>query len=124
MTLVQVVADEVAIHMACDFMLTDAVSREPRQYDAHKLMYFQRPPLSAFIGFTGVAVLDGKPAADWITEVLGNVGFPAQMEDILDALSQAPSAIDRLKYAADPRLSFVVGGFVGSQSRIALVSNF
>lgn len=124
MTLVQVLADENSVHMACDFRLTDPFSRRTIQNDAHKLITARTATGSALIGVTGIAVLDGKPIGDWIAEKTGGLSLRSSVEDLLDALRQADKAVASLRGAQDRRLTFMIGTFVGSQTFVALVSNF
>jgi len=49
MTLVQVLADETSVHMACDFRLTDPDTRQPVTNDAHKLVTVTTLSVSALI---------------------------------------------------------------------------
>jgi len=52
-TLVQVLADETSLHMACDFCLTDPDTWKVVKNDAFKLVSVGRPSAWAFIGVTG-----------------------------------------------------------------------
>lgn len=124
MTLVQVLADEKSVHMACDFRLTDPFTGQTTYNAAHKLVTAQTVHGSALIGVTGIAVLDGKPVGDWIAETVGGLDQRASAEDLFDALRQAESALARLPGVQDRPLTFMIGTFVGSQALVAIVSNF
>lgn len=124
MTLVQVLANETSIHMACDFRLTDPWTGETRPYLAHKLITVSTAPLSALVGISGIAFLDGKPIGDWVAEAATGLGPDAVAEDLLEALRRAEASLSKLRGVNDKRLTFVVGAMIGSQSLVALVSNF
>lgn len=124
MTLVQVLADETSLHMCCDFRLTDPWTGELKNNAAHKLVTLQMTPVSAIVGVTGIAFLDGKPISDWIAEATAGLERGSSAEDIAEVLRRAESALSRLQGAHDRRLTFVVGAMVGSQSLVTLVSNF
>lgn len=124
MTLVQALADEKSVHMACDFRLTDPFTRQVKSNLAHKLVTVQTPQLSALIGVTGIAFLHGKPVGDWIAETAAEVEENWSVDDLLDSLRHAEAALARLQGAQDRRLTFMIGAIVGSQALVALVSNF
>ncbi len=125
MTLVQVVADETAVHMSCDFRLTDYLSGRKADRDAHKLITVQSLRISALIGVTGLGDLDGKPVGKWIAEVVAALGHDAAVEDLLRTLRlQAEPALGRISDASMRRHTFVVGSMVGTQAMVSLVSNF
>jgi Tfp pilus assembly protein PilF len=124
MTLVQVLTDEISVHMACDFRLTDPVTGRTTYNAAHKLVTAETANGPVLIGVTGVAFLDGKPVGDWIAEATGGLGLRASMEDLFDALRRGEIALARLLGAQDRRLTFMIGTFVGSQAIVAMVSNF
>jgi hypothetical protein len=124
MTLVQALANEVSVHMACDFKLTDPYTLQVRKWDAHKLITVNKLPVSALIGLTGVAIIDGKPVGDWIAETMGTLDSQASVDDIVGALSQAERPLSRISDPVARRTTFVVAAFVGSQSMVTLISNF
>jgi tetratricopeptide (TPR) repeat protein len=110
--------------MACDFCLTDPWTREAKPYFAHKLITVNTAPLSALVGVTGIALLDGKPIGDWLAEAAAGLEPGAVAEYLLEALRRAEASLSKLRGANDKRLTFVVGAMIGSQSLVALVSNF
>lgn len=120
MTLVQVLANEMSLHMCTDFQLTNPVTRAAEYKEAHKLVRIPK----GMVGVTGIAFLDGKPVGQWIAETTGGLGPAAPLEGILLALQQAEASLRKYGHKQDLRLTFIVGCFVGSQSTIALVSNF
>jgi len=124
MTLVQVVAREKSVHMACDFRLTDQHTGRLIDSSAHKLVTAQTVHGPALIGVTGIAFLDGKPVGDWIAEATGVLNATSSIEDLLEALREAEDALARLPSIVKRFHTFMVGTFVGSQAFIALVSNF
>ena len=124
MTLVQVVANEKSVHMACDFRLIDQHAGRKIDSSAHKLVTAQTVHGPALIGVTGIAFLDGKPVGDWIAEATGTLGATSSIEELLDALREAEGALAQLPSTVDRSHTFMVGTFVGSQALIALVSNF
>ena len=124
MTLVQVVADEKSVHMACDFRLTDQRTGQKITNTAHKLVTAQTVHGPALIGVTGIAFLDGKPVGDWIAEATGGLGITSSVEELLDALREAEDELFRLPNNIDRSHTFMIATFVGSQALVALVSNF
>jgi len=108
-TLVQVLADETSPHMACDFCLSDPDTGEVRRNDAFKLITVGRPSAWAFVGVTGVGILEGKLIGDWIAEAVGWLDGPGSIDDVVDDLATKAGAplsriIDR-SVAATPSLS-------------------
>lgn len=120
MTLVQVLANEMSLHMCTDFQLTNPLTRVAVYKEAHKLVRIPK----GMVGVTGIAFLDGKPVGQWIAETTAELGPAATLEDALFALQQAEVPLRKYGPQQDRRLTFIVGCFVGSQSTIALVSNF
>jgi Tfp pilus assembly protein PilF len=124
-TLVQVLANETSLHIACDFCLTNPYTGEVVRNDAFKLISVARPSVSAFIGVTGVGVLEGKLIGQWIAEAVGWLDGSGSIDDIVDVLaSKAETPLSRIADAVHRRHSFVVGAMIGTQARISLVSNF
>jgi hypothetical protein len=80
--------------------------------------------LPALVGVTGIALLDGKPIGDWLAEAAAGLEPDAVAEYLLEALRRAEASLAKLRGANDKRLTFVVGAIIGSQSLVALVSNF
>ena len=125
MTLVQVVANETSLHMACDFCLTNLDTGKVERNDAFKLISITRPSVTALIGVTGIGVLDGKLIGQWIAEAVGWMAGPGSIDDVVDALVQkAEPSLARVADAVRRRHTFVVGAMIGTQSRVTLVSNF
>jgi Tfp pilus assembly protein PilF len=123
-TLVQVLADETSIHMACDFRLTNPYTKKVVQHDAHKLVAVNTLSVSALVGVTGVAILDAIPVGRWIAERVARPGSMSGVKDILDALGQAEAPLSQIADRRVARHTFVVAAMVGSQSLVTLVSNF
>jgi Tfp pilus assembly protein PilF len=124
-TLVQVLADEISIHMACDFRLTDPVTKQVRQDNAHKLIEVRTPRISAIIGVTGVAILDGKPVGRWIAEIAADLDGKAHLDDLVEVLRQrAEVSLAQVRDDRWRRTTFVVTGIIGSQTIVTFISNF
>lgn len=125
MTLVQVVADETAVHMSCDFRLTDLASGRKADRDAHKLITVQTLRTSALVGITGLGDLDGKPVGQWVAEVVGELGQEASVDVLLDMLRRhAEPALAKVVDPVVRRHTFVVGSIAGTQAMVSLISNF
>jgi Tfp pilus assembly protein PilF len=124
MTLVQVLADETSAHMSCDFRLTDPYTGRVTQRDAHKLVTVSKLSISALIGITGVAFLDGRPVGQWIAEAMAGLEENASITDIYGGLRQAGTALSKIADRRVRRTTFVVTSMVGTQSMVTLVSNF
>lgn len=124
MTLVQVLVNEITVHVACDFRLTDPFTGKIVQNDAHKLVKVTTPSISALIGVSGVGSLDTKPIGQWIADAVPSFGDNVSLEEILAALRRAESPLSRIQSPQLRRHTFVVTAFIGSQSVVALVSNF
>jgi len=124
MTLVQVLANETSVYMACDFKITFGEKQKDRFEFAHKLVLAGGFRFSAQVGFTGVAVLNGKPVSDWVAEVAADLDKKATIEDLLNDLKSAENELSKLPHGAERRLTFAVGAMIGTQSMVALVSNF
>ncbi|MCF7551473.1 tetratricopeptide repeat protein [Pseudonocardia sp. WMMC193] len=112
--------------MTCDFKLTDARTSKEISVDTHKLVSVHRPAFQALVGATGLARLGRQGAADWVAEATGDLPHDATLDDLLNALKRVSEALDNVPLAIHRfrRLSLVVGAIQGSQSVIALVSNF
>ncbi len=124
MTLVQVLANENSVYMACDFKITFGEKRKNDYRFAHKLVPAWSFRFSAEVGFPGVAALGGKPVGDWLAKVAADLDKRATLEDLLDQLKDAESHLSKLPPSGERRLTFAVGAMVGTQSVVALVSNF
>jgi Tfp pilus assembly protein PilF len=120
MTLVQVLANEMSLHMCTDFQLTNPLTRIAVHKEAHKLVRIPK----GMVGVTGIAFLDGKSVGQWMAETTAELEPTATLEDVLLALQQAEVSLRKYGPEQDRRLTFIVGCFIGSQSIIALVSNF
>lgn len=124
MTLVQVLADELNIHMACDFRLTDARTGALVLDTAHKLVS-AGPFGTVLVGVTGVAYLEGQPIAEWVVRTLGRPNGVPTLDKVVEHLREAAEGpLANIRDAATRRTTFVVAGHVGTQARICLVSNF
>ena len=126
MTLVLALASEHEVHMTCDFKLTDARTRRPLSVNAHKLVPVRSFAVQALIGATGLAVLSGEPIGDWVARRMGALPMEAVLDDIVDVLREAATDLGRVR-ATDHKhrhLTFVVGAIQGSQSVLAILSNF
>jgi Tfp pilus assembly protein PilF len=122
-TLVQVLADETSLHMACDFCLSDPDTGRVVRNDAFKLVTVTSSSMLALIGVTGKSPLDGKPIGTWIEDVVSGLDGRRSVQDVLDALAhEAAGPLSRI--AGDRRHTFVVGAIIGSQTQVSLVSNF
>src|SRR5258708_3664198 len=97
-------ANETSIHLACDFRLTDPWTGETRPYFAHKLITVDTAPLSALVGISGIAFLDGKPIGDWVAEAAAELKPDAVAEDLLEALRRAEASLSKLRGVNDKRL--------------------
>ena len=125
MTLVQIVADETAVHMSCDFRLTDVASGRKADRDAHKLITVQTLRISALVGITGLGDLDGKPVGQWVAELIGELDQEASVDVLLETLRRhAEPALAKVMDPVVRRHTFVVGSIAGTQARVSLVSNF
>jgi Tfp pilus assembly protein PilF len=124
-TLVQVLADETSLHMACDFCLSDPRTKRVIRNDAFKLVTVARSSGWALIGVTGNGYLEGKPIGQWITEAVGWLDGPGSIDDVVDDLaSKAETPLSRITDAVQRCHTFVVGAMIGTQARVSLVSNF
>jgi hypothetical protein len=124
-TLVQVLADETSLHMACDFCLSDPRTKKVVRNDAYKLVTIARPSVSAYIGVTGNGFLEGKLIGQWIAEAVGWLDGAGSIDDVVDALaSKAEEPLSRITDAVQRRHTFIVGAMIGTQTRVSLVSNF
>jgi Tfp pilus assembly protein PilF len=124
-TLVQVLADENSLHMACDFCLSDYRTKRVVRNDAFKLITIARPSVSAYIGVTGNGFLEGKLIGQWIAQAVGWLDGPGSIDDVVEALaSKAETPLSRIADAVQRRHTFVVGAMIGTQTRVSLVSNF
>jgi hypothetical protein len=85
-TLVQVLANEMSLHMACDFRLTNPYTGKLEQDDAFKIVSVTPPMVSGLIGVTGLGSLDGKPIGNWIAEVVAELQGRGSADDVLDVL--------------------------------------
>jgi Flp pilus assembly protein TadD len=110
--------------MACDFRLTDPYTGEVRQRDAHKLITVSKFSVSALIGVTGVAFLEGKPVGQWIAEAMAGLGQSPSVKDISSTLQQADALLSKISDRRVRRTTFVVASMIGTQSMVTLVSNF
>jgi Flp pilus assembly protein TadD len=111
--------------MCCDFRLTNPYTGTVTQRDAHKLVTVSRFSISALIGVTGVAFLDGKPVGQWIAEAMATSGENASITDISDALRlQAGAVLSKITDRRVRRTTFVIASMIGTQSMVTLVSNF
>jgi Flp pilus assembly protein TadD len=124
LTLVQLLANEKSVYMACDFRLTLPGTREKVPPFAYKLLRASNFRFSALVGFTGIARLAGKPTEEWIAEQISSLASDAPVEDFLDALGHAAAILPAADGVNDKRLTFVIGAMVGTQSLVALVSNY
>lgn len=124
MTLVQVLANEKSVYMACDFKITFGEKHKNCHEFAHKLVRAGGFRFSAEVGFSGVAILGGRPVGDGLAEAAADLDQRAVIEDFLDQLKRAESPLGKLPPGTDRRLTFAVGAMVGTQSIVALVSNF
>jgi hypothetical protein len=106
--------------MCTDFQLTNPLTRIAVHKEAHKLVRIPK----GMVGVTGIAFLDGKSVGQWMAETTAELEPTATLEDVLLALQQAEVSLRKYGPEQDRRLTFIVGCFVGSQSIIALVSNF
>lgn len=82
--------------------------------------------MQAIVGATGLAVLDGESLGSWIAKRTALLPMTANLDSLLDALREASGALARVA-ASDRKyrhLTFVVGAIQGSQSVIALLSNY
>ena len=126
MTLVLALASEHEVHMTCDFKLTNARTGNPLSVDAHKLVPIGLNTLQAVVGVTGLATLDGEEIGNWIARRTTNLGPDATLGSLLESLREASGALARVP--VDERqyrhLTFVIGAVQGSQSVIALLSNY
>jgi hypothetical protein len=121
-TLVQVLADETSLHMACDFCLSDHRTKKVVRNDAFKLITIARPSGWALIGVTGNGYLDGKLIGQWITEAVGWLDGPGSVDDAVYALaSKAETPLSRITNAVQRCQTFVVGAMIGTQARVSLV---
>jgi len=126
MTLVQVLVDETALHMSCDFRLTDVRTGEVMDDHAHKLVALRRSlDFSGVVGVTGLAHLGALPTSRWIA-ILAETGSASETHDqFLNRLAaEASRALPDVLAPALRRLTFVVGAIIGSQTAVSLVSNF
>jgi Tfp pilus assembly protein PilF len=124
-TLVQVLANETSLHMACDFCLTDYDTGKVVRNDAFKLVTVTSPSMLGLVGVTGLGSLENKPIGAWITDVMSGIGGRRSVEDVLDALArEAEGPLARIASPVKRRHSFVVAAVVGSQTHVSLVSNF
>jgi TPR repeat len=124
-TLVQVLANETSLHMACDFCLTNPRTGEVVRSDAFKLVTVTSPWMVALIGVTGVGELEGKPIGKWIENATNGPDDRRSVGGVLDALARkAEEPLSRIVSPVDRRHSFVVGVVIGTQTRVSLVSNF
>jgi Tfp pilus assembly protein PilF len=125
MTLVQVVADENAIHMACDFRLTDYGTGVKSDRDAHKLLTVQRLGICALVGITGLGDLDGQPIGRWMADLVQELPAGSQIKDLLEVFRQrGERALSQIRDPKWRRHTFVIGSITGTQAMISLVSNF
>jgi Tfp pilus assembly protein PilF len=124
MTLVQVLANETSVHMACDFRLTNPYTNKVEPNDAHKLISASTPSMAALIGVTGVAILDGRPVGQWLAEVVSSLDPGKHVDELIEALTAAERSLATISDASLRRTTFVVASMVGSQSMVSLVSNF
>jgi Tfp pilus assembly protein PilF len=123
-TLVQVLADQHAIHMTCDFRLTEAESGRMIQDDAHKLVKVGAVT-AALVGVTGLAKLGGVPVGTWIARLFADTNPWTHLEALIETLrSAAEPLLAGVPNAHHRRTTFVMAGYIGTQSRIHLVSNF
>jgi hypothetical protein len=124
-TLVQVLAGETSLHMACDFCLTNPYTKKVVQNNAFKLVSLMSPSVSALVGVTGIAVLDGKPIGQWIADVLAGLQGHGSVDGVLNMLvDKAVAPLSQVADAVVRRHTFVVGAVIGTQTRVSLVSNF
>lgn len=124
MTLVQVLADELTVHMTCDFRLTDARTGALVLDTAHKLVTAGRVG-TVLIGVTGVAHLEGQPIAEWIVRAVGRRETGLTLDEVVEQLRETSAGpLASIRDAGVRRTTFVVAGHVGTQTRICLVSNF
>ena len=113
MTLVQVLANETSLHMACDFCLSDYDTGKPLRNDAFKLITIARPSVSAYIGVTGNGSLDGKLIGRWIAEAVGWLVGSGSIDDAVDALaSKAERPLSRITDPVQRSQTFVVGAMI------------
>jgi Flp pilus assembly protein TadD len=124
-TLVQVLADETSLHMACDFCMTNPDTGMIIKNDVFKLVTVGRPSAWAFIGVTGNGYLEKKLIGQWMTEAVGWLDGPGSIDDAVDTLaSKAEAPLSRITDPVRRCQTFVVGAMIGTQSRVSLVSNF
>ncbi|BAL86014.1 hypothetical protein AMIS_7940 [Actinoplanes missouriensis 431] len=124
MTLVQVLADELSVHMSCDFRLTNPYTRQTVDDSAHKLVSIQGAGWQGLVGVTGVSVIDAMPVGEWMARTVGGFRSDLTFQEALSRLITAETSIAKI---LDPRAkwhTFVVGAVIGSQSTIAFVSNY
>ena len=124
MTLVQVLGDEMSIHMSCDFHLTNPETKKVVRRDAHKLVTVSKFSVSALIGVTGQAFLGGKPVGQWIAEAMSALGEDTSIAEISEALQRAGSLLSQIADREVRRTTFVIASMVGTQSTVTIVSNF
>jgi Flp pilus assembly protein TadD len=122
-TLVQLLADETSVHMSCDFCLTNPYTKTVVQNDAHKLVQLTSP-LKGLIGVTGVATFGPVSVGDWVANAVSQLGMQATIDDVCYALLAADASLKMIADHSLRRHSFVVASIVGTQTIVALVSNF
>jgi tetratricopeptide (TPR) repeat protein len=76
------------------------------------------------VGFTGIAHLRGSPVADWIVSQMDGLGSRASIDDLLEALKTSEAIVPPRETVVSRKLTFAVGAMIGSQSLLAIVSNF
>ncbi|MFE0153175.1 hypothetical protein ACFWY5_38970 [Nonomuraea sp. NPDC059007] len=126
MTLVLALASEHQLHMTCDFKLTDGRNGKPLTYNAHKLVTIQRPTIQAIIGFTGIANFDKTPVGVWLAEKTAGLPQKASLDMLIATLHDATAELEKVPKALwrFRRITFVIGAIQGSQTVVAIMSNF
>jgi hypothetical protein len=124
MTLIQVLADELSVHMSCDFRLTNPYTHQIVDDSAHKLVSIQGAGWQGLIGVTGTSVIDTMPVGDWMAKTVGGFRSNLTFKEALFNLTAAETSIAKIPDPQARRHTFVVGAIIGSQSNIAFVSNF
>lgn len=112
--------------MTCDFKLTDGRSGKEMSVNTHKLVTVLRPSFQAMVGSTGLAHLGIRSAAEWVADAAESLPEDAGLNDLLNVLRAASLELGQVPPGSRRfrRLTFVLGAIQGSQSVIALVSNF